>query len=253
MEKTSIYVATHKLFLPPLNSIYKPIVSGAIHNKLPYLSDNRGENISNRNLLYAELTVLYWMWKNDHSQYVGLNHYHRYFFEEKYITKKEIQTILKQADFIVPKPISLDCSVYEQYASVHYKNDLLLACQEIIKNDHSYQPSIEEVLGGDKLYSCNMFITRKELLDDYASFLFPILFSLENQIPYLMYSKYNQRVFGFLAERIFTIYLRKNNFSLEEYSVKDTLSLKVQNQKRVRILKNLAFDNENGRSGYIKK
>ena len=247
MDKTSIYVATHKLFVPPLNPIYKPITSGASRNKLPYRKDNIGENISDKNLSYGELTILYWMWKNDRSKYVGLNHYHRYFYKEKLITKKEIHEILKEQDIIVPQSINLECSLLEQYASVHYKKDLLMACQEIIKRDKSYKPYIKEVLNDNKLYCGNMFISRKELIDEYASFLFPILFLLENQISYLMYSRYNQRVFGFLAELIFTIYIKKKGFSLYEYPIKDTLNEKEAELKRTRILKNIAFDNENGR------
>lgn len=247
MDKISIYVATHKLFVPPLNPIYKPITSGSVRNKLPYRKDNIGENISHKNLSYAELTILYWMWKNDRSKYVGLNHYHRYFYKENFLKQKEIYEILKVHDFIVPKVTNLDGSLLEQYASVHYRRDLLMACQEILKKDENYKPFIEEVLNDNKLYCGNMFVTKKELLDEYASFLFPILFSLENQISYLMYSRYNQRVFGFLAERIFTIYLKKKGFSLYEYPVKDTLSAKDEELKRTRILKDIAFDNENGR------
>lgn len=247
MKKTTIYIATHKSFFPPLHFIYKPIISGSVQQNFCYLKDNKGKNISNKNPFYAELTVLYWIWKNDNSKYVGLTHYHRYFAKEKLIGRKEIQSILENFDVIVPTPIYLEPNIKEQYASVHYKDDFYLACQEIIKRDRTYKQAVEETLNEQKFYAYNMFIAQKAFLDKYASFLFPILFFLEKQIPYLNYSDYNQRVFGFIAERIFNIYLKRQNILIYEYPVRDTLSLQEQELKRMRILKSISIDNENGR------
>lgn len=247
MPKTTLYVATHKLFIPPMISYYKPIAVGKKQNWLPYLKDNQGENIADKNSHYCELTALYWIWKNDCSEYVGLMHYHRYFYKESYIKKNEIHTLLQKYDMIVPTPVLFDCNIFEQYKSVHYINDLILACQEIVRRDNTYKSIMVETLNQNQFYVGNMFITSREILEDYLAFLFPILFALEEKIPYLHYSLYNQRVFGFLAERIFNIYIRKKNLHLGEYPVKDTLSVKEQNLKRERILKSLNFDNQNGR------
>lgn len=235
MEETKIYIATHKKFSPPPNSIYIPISTKSDRN-IPYIKDNTGDNISIKNPYYSELTVLYWIFKNEFCKYIGLVHYHRYFYKENYITKEEINNILNKYDFIVPYPIDLKPNVFYQYAKSHYKNDLILACEEIIRKDPSYKDAIRKVLNDQKFYMCNLFITNRELLNDYLSFLFPILFSLEEKIPYLNYSIYNQRVFGFLAERIFNIYLCKNNFNLYEYPVKDTFSLEEKIIHKVKTL-----------------
>lgn len=120
-------------------------------------------------------------------------------------------------------------------------------CQEILKRDNTYKKAIEQTLNQHKFYIGNMFITSRDILEEYLDFLFPILFNLEQKIPYLQYSIYNKRVFGFLAERIFNIYVRKNNLHLKEYPIKDTLSMEEQNLKRERILKSLDFDNQQGR------
>ncbi len=189
---------------------------------------------------------MYWIWKNDQkNKYIGFTHYHRYFYQEGFITKKEINDLLSQYDLIAPKPIFFDRNLYEQYKSVHYIKDLELACYEILKQDKTYQNSVIETLNQNKFYMGNLMITSKEILDDYLSFLFPILFQLEKQISYLSYSIYNQRVFGFLAERIFNIYVRKKKYLIFEYPVKDTLSLKKQLRKRNKILESLHFDNLN--------
>lgn len=67
-----------------------------------------------------------------------------------------------------------------------------------------------------------MCIVSKEVWEEYLSFLFPLLFSLESQIPYLNYPDYQKRVFGFLAERIFTLYIARKQIYAKEYPILDT-------------------------------
>ena len=100
MEETKqprikILVACHKAD-PNIrqDDIYMPIQVGkALHPELDlgFQCDNTGDNISEKNGSYCELTALYWAWKNlKDVDYIGLCHYRRYFdlTEEKLI--KEI-------------------------------------------------------------------------------------------------------------------------------------------------------------------
>lgn len=43
------------------------------------VTDHMGDNISEKNKKYCELTALYWIWKHDRAKYVGLSHYRRRF------------------------------------------------------------------------------------------------------------------------------------------------------------------------------
>ena len=77
-----VYVVSHKNAKFPTESIYKPIQVGK-KESFTEIRDNTGDNISEKNPNYCELTAAYWIWKNDKSDITGLTHYRRYFFKNK--------------------------------------------------------------------------------------------------------------------------------------------------------------------------
>ena len=75
-----VLVATHKKYWMPQDRVYMPIQLGKdIHEDLGFLGDNTGDNISKKQPYYSELTAIYWAWKNLKADYIGINHYRRYF------------------------------------------------------------------------------------------------------------------------------------------------------------------------------
>ncbi|MDY6007062.1 MAG: DUF4422 domain-containing protein, partial [Gemmiger sp.] len=78
--QTTIIVATHKPYWVPDDPMYLPVQMGhAIHPAIGYIGDDTGENISERNANFCELTGLYWAAHNIDSDYIGIVHYRRYF------------------------------------------------------------------------------------------------------------------------------------------------------------------------------
>jgi hypothetical protein len=60
-----IYICTHKPFTPPSDSLYIPLQVGkAISDDYGYIGDDTGDNISELNRNWCELTGYYWLWKN---------------------------------------------------------------------------------------------------------------------------------------------------------------------------------------------
>ena len=215
-EDIKIYVVMHKKFNLKglkLPAIYENILVG--NNDKCVVTDSTGDNISYKNKNYCELTALYWIWKNSKSRIVGLCHYRRFFLAPFYyrpFNENEILKVLNNYDIIVPNkyPVITD-NIYNDYKEKHISSDLDI-CREIIKKKYpDYLSSFDEFMMCDYYSPYNMFICKKELIDNYCVWLFDILFELEKRIDLSERDNYQKRVFGFLAERLFNVWIRKNN------------------------------------------
>lgn len=80
-----IYEITHKECFYPTPEEYIPIQVGKVNTKvnLPYINDENGDSIAEKNANYCELTAWYWLWKNEKlPDYIGLCHYRRFFVQK---------------------------------------------------------------------------------------------------------------------------------------------------------------------------
>ncbi|MGN0093524.1 MAG: DUF4422 domain-containing protein [Methanobrevibacter sp.] len=227
-KKTEIYVISHNtkdIVNIKEDKIYKPLFVGCNgQDNLGYLSDDTGDNISYKNNSFCELTGLYWMWKNSDADIIGLTHYRRYFVKKKYgkrLDKNDLNRIFKDYDIILPKKhVPLGENLYKDYAYAHNAKDLDL-CREIIKDIHpEYLESFDDMMKTDTIYCFNMFIAPKEIITPYCEWIFSILFELEKRIDLTGYNNYQQRVYGFLSERLFKVWLNKQNLKIKECNVK---------------------------------
>lgn len=181
--------------------------------------DNVGINISEKNKTYCELTALYWIWKNLDNDFVGLEHYRRFFcfnslIRNKPLTVKKIEKILNKCDIILPKKISLRSSVFDHYKNSHCIEDLLI-CRNVIDRLYpSYLTDFDKCMRSKSISAYNMFICSKKIIDDYCEWLFPILFEAEKLIDISGRDQYQTRVFGFLSERLFNVWLGHNKFKI---------------------------------------
>lgn len=243
-----IYVAFHKEFpLLTKESMYTPLhVGKALSDKnLGFIGDDTGENISFKNRYYSELTGLYWIWKNTTDEPVGLCHYRRYFFVKKptwkmrfkktgeflighaarrhgvhylsspqagklILTENEANSLLREFDAIIPIKRKLRYSVYEQYRRKHHIEDLDLVRQIMQKLYPEYIETFDQCMQAREILHCNMFVMKRSLFDSYMHWLFNLLFELEERSDISSYTAYQQRLYGFISERLLDVWLTHN-------------------------------------------
>lgn len=213
----------------PEDKVYVPLHVGREgKHDLGYIGDNTGENISLKNANYCELTGLYWAWKNLDCEYIGLCHYRRYFSKgsvgkDKKVAilhKDDYEKLLQKYDVLLPKKRNYYIeTVRSQYEHAHNKRDLDEVENILQELYPEYSEAFTKVMNRTKLHILNMFVMKKDKFDEYSQWLFDILFELEKRIDIASYNQYEARVFGFLSERLFNVWLEKQDFNCCEVPV----------------------------------
>lgn len=223
-ENTIVYVVSHKDFTMPQLSNYVPILAGASKNNSSIQpKDNTGDNISDKNDSYCELTAQYWVWKNTEEGNVGFVHYRRFFYEsynkKNIVSANQFSADLCDYDLILPEPDLFMDDIQIQYSKIHNSNDLLII-RDVI--DHIYPQYIEsfDTLMKSHTMSCyNMFVMPRSMYRQYMNWLFQILSEVEKRIDISTYDNYNKRIFGFISERLINVWVMKNKYKIKYYPV----------------------------------
>ena len=222
--KLRIYAMTHKKFDVPKDSMYQPLhVGRAVADDLGYPGDDVGENISHLNCYYSELTGHYWLWKNcSDVDYIGTCHYRRYLIneQEKVLTKKEYEHLLKTYDLVTTKRVILNNSYHYGFSANH--NIKALDCTgEVIRDLYpAYHETFQRLVHENETYFGNMFVTSKELFDSYCEWLFAIFAEVEKRINLdTNEDAYHKRVLGFISEFLLLVWVRVNHLKVYECKV----------------------------------
>lgn len=254
----AIFVYYYKNGIFPFgHSIYQPVMAGnaLLHNTSGFTGDDSGDSISEKNRYYSELTGIYWAWKNTSYDITGSCHYRRYFtakkepflyrikrllyfpaglykkrfgliytrrinrFADRILTENEIRGIMSEYDAIFPVRRKLRYSVKEHFCRYHGAEDMELLA-EIIRDNHSeYMPAFEEVMDGNRLFANNMFALKRNDHERCVKWWFDVLFEFERRTDKAKYEGYQQRIMGFLAERILTIWVYHHQLRIKELPV----------------------------------
>lgn len=220
----------------PEDGMYLPLHVGAEgKNSIEgFTPDNTGDNISSKNPYYCELTGLYWAWKNLDADYIGLCHYRRYFSACKKLPKTEAEKfkvvlssdqaegLLSNADIILPKKRNYYIeTIYNHYKHTMYIEPLDITGDVLREKYPEYVKEFEGLKHTTKMHAFNMFIMKKELLDQYCTWLFDVLGEVEKRVDSSQYSDFHKRFFGRISERLLDVWIRTNKLSYAEVPVID--------------------------------
>lgn len=228
-----IIVATHKNYWIPDDEIYLPLHVGKKgKDSLGYAGDDTGENISEKNPNYCELTGVYWAYKNLKADCIGLAHYRRHFSAKPFLFRvfngkkksvlsgDEAAAILERYDLAVPKKrryyIETNKSHYDH---AHHPKDLETVGLIIKEKYPKYVDSFTKVMNRTYAHMFNMFLMKRPLFDEYCSFVFGVLGELEKRIDISGYNKYEARVYGFIGERLLDVFIETKKLRYKELPV----------------------------------
>lgn len=232
-----VYLAYHKSSIIIQNNIFTPIHSGKKISslELSIMGDDTGDNISIFGDTLNELTVLYWMWKNDTKHtYLGLCHYRRIFifnddlikkigkpekivpflpenYEEKFGWRlTDLNNVISDADIIVPRYRNspFGRTQKEQYIKKHGIESFEALVNGVKNYAPDYYSYLMEYFNGKRLTIGNMLLMRRDLLNDYCNWMFPLLKHVNPEIDPIKLTPYKRRQ-GFAAERLLHIYIEK--------------------------------------------
>lgn len=221
-----ILVATHKKYHMPQDGIYIPVRVGSALAKddFGYQRDNEGENISEKNPYYCELTALYWAWKNLKADYVGLVHYRRHFSLKRkdtdwnsVLSSGEAETLCKEYDLILPKKRKLYIeTVYSHYDHTFYGEQFDRTREIIERRCPEYVEFFDKHMRERSEHLFNMFIMKRELFHQYCEWLFPILQDLEAQYDLPNMDPFQARLIGRVSERLMDVWVQKNKLKYKD-------------------------------------
>ncbi|RTK98357.1 MAG: DUF4422 domain-containing protein [Proteobacteria bacterium] len=255
-KKIQIFISYHKNYHIFKNEILTPIHVGSAlsNNKLDMVSDSTGDNISEKNPNFCELTAQYWAWKNCNDDYIGFLHYRRLFdFTEKNLTENKwglvvednidniylkyglntdfLNHFIPQYDVIISKPWDVSNAgtknLHDHYNSAESKlhiKDYDRALEILVTKYPQYQQAINKYNNSKLGYFNNMFILKRELFEEYTQLMFDVLFHLESELDISKYDMQEARVFGYISEWLFGIYVTY---------LKSTGSFKIKELQRV--------------------
>ncbi|WQJ53636.1 MAG: hypothetical protein [Wendovervirus sonii] len=229
---TNIYVYTHKDFKPLVsNNCYKILSRHKLNNlyDLDVYMTEKSNSIDNFDSCYSEACGLYWIWKNvkDLPDFVGLNHYSTYFdFLNDIPEIKENEIVLPELCDVTQFNVN---TMREHYQNCHNIKDWEI-CENIINEKYpDYLDALEKANNSRYVYFRNCFVMSKKNYLKYMEWLFDILFEYDNIMGFHCYDdvkkhvdshyreykhkeeiSYQYRIEGFLAERLFNVYIMHN-------------------------------------------
>lgn len=236
---TVMAVVCHKPYTVPQHPPYLPVMAGAsLNDRIPegFVRDDSGDNISERNPTFSELTAVYWLWKNkdslcsgtDSIDSIGICHYRRYFMSGKgrsrhLLRAEEIGSLLERFDVILPSHRNYVIETnYSHYIHSHHACDLDITREIISERCPSYLSAFDTRMAMRTGHRFNMAVMKADDFDRYCEWLFDILFELERRLDISGYEGRDRRVFGLVSERLLDVWIDANGLTYTELPYKMT-------------------------------
>ena len=198
----------------------KPIQVGAVHTdvRVADVIDSEGDNISDKNGNYSELTGLYWIWKHRLKNgyygddcYYGLAHYRRLLD----LTDDDLLRLrYNDIDVVLPYPMPYEPNIEEHHKRYLSNAEWSAVLQALEELQPEYSTAFKDILKQAYFYNYNIILAKNEVLEEYCSWLFPVLFRIEEIVDGSDRVKEPNRYMGYVGETLETLYFMYNKNNL---------------------------------------
>lgn len=240
-----ILVSCHKPVCTPDSDLYLPVHVGSLGKEtIPGCQrDDCGENISDRNFTFCEMSGQYWAWKNLEADYVGQCHYRRFFYfgekkcesndhaqiEDKCLSSLSInkyqlanealiRDCVEKVDLIrapywdvrgVPTPCGPKKTIRDHMCAyglvTQAELDHMVDICKLVQPD--YVDELVAYLNGSKYLGYNCFVMKKSLFNDLCAFEFSILQQFDSEYDYENRTTTHKRICGYLGEILYSVFV----------------------------------------------
>lgn len=207
-EPYAMFVAGHVLPLYEVNyDAYTHFINVGSDN-LHRVSANDGDNIKDYQDL-AELTALYWIWKNldiSDLKYIGFSTYRKPFFA----TNEDMFKLLEEGN--------IDCIANEYHTNfrnihmIELGEDNVTEFEDIVKSilpSNEYEEFLNDYRNSKVIYICNSFVIKSEMLDELCKKVFDIMLTVSERMRGKCGVKDHRPCAGCFAECVMSFYLKK--------------------------------------------
>ena len=195
-----------------------PIPSGYVTCDVGSMFKEGRDNINALNPIINELTGIYDVWKNFDDNLVGFCHYHRFFTkDDEILDLKGAYKIWHSKPFpeiILAYPVVYPDKTIRESLEYDFREDLP-TFNKYMDMLYEKEPGLKEYFNGNTFHPRNMFITSREILNCYCSWLFDLIIPVAERFQredFHRYPHYYSRMIGFIAERLLTYFVYKHGY-----------------------------------------
>lgn len=168
--------------------------------------DNTGDNISEKNKQYCEMTATYWVWKNTSSVWKGIEHYRRHLLVNPEMINEDVDAILPLPYVCYPNTMAQ----FRRFVS----EDVLQLLLQTLKDIHPAEYNeYYKILYGEYQYTYNLVCAKEKVFDDYCMWFFEITEYMEkmaDSVPEIG----DTRALSYVAEVLTNLYFMYNGKKL---------------------------------------
>lgn len=210
-----IYVVKHKEDGRTYPEGYEELKVGPIY-------DGPNKSMNRLNPYINELTGLDDIWMFCEDEIVGMCHYRRFFVEDgRILSWERAQELANENDIVVAPSYSFLKPLRDNL--VDHMPRQQETVDKYLQMLRYLEPGTREYFRSERFNPTNMFIAKREVMDDYCCWLMPIITAMACRFEAEDAEKDNnpsyKRLIGFIGERLLTYYIQKEGLKAKEWPI----------------------------------